>query len=156
MKSAPKPPEFASYTPPGTAISPSESHDSVKAPPTVPGDPLTGDVCLWCGALLRVSEGHVCTLCRMDATRIERQMIEEKPMNPQLLEELRRIHELQAVLEQIESSLVTKGNRDKQGRMAAWVCVIAKAQAQAESMKLPAPTVVAPQAEMPLDNSKTA
>lgn len=77
-------------------------------------------------------------------------------MNPQQLQELKRIHELQAVLEQIESSLVTKGNRDKQGRMAAWVAVIAKAQAQVQSMQLPAPTVVAPQSEMPLDNSKSA
>lgn len=76
-------------------------------------------------------------------------------MNPNQLSELKRIHELQAVLDQIESSLVTKGNRDRAGRQAAWVGVIAKAQAQVASMQLPAPTVVA-QPEMPLENTKTA
>lgn len=77
-------------------------------------------------------------------------------MNPQQLQELKRIHELQAVLEQIESSLTTKGNRDKAGRLAAWVGIIAKVQAQVAVMQLPAPTVVAPQVEMPLDQTKSA
>lgn len=71
-----KPPQFASRLPQEVPFMPLECHDST------PGDPVTGEVCLWCGRLLRVSEGvGICTQCRRDADRIALQMI--KTYEPQ-------------------------------------------------------------------------
>lgn len=57
-------------------LSPRTGQDSGQP---VQGDPVTGEVCTWCGRLLRVSEGFgPCNQCRDDGTKIERQLIENK------------------------------------------------------------------------------
>lgn len=77
-------------------------------------------------------------------------------MNPQQLQELRRIHELQAMLETIETSLTAKGNRDRQGRVCHWNTMLVKVQQQVTSMNLPPLTTVADAQTLPLDDKKSA
>lgn len=116
-------------------------------------DPITSDVCTFCGRLLKASELGSCSRCRSEGDLSEIELIEETKMNPHEMSEMSRIAELRSRLELLQADLAKGYKRTQARRKEAWVTVIATAQAQLQAY---APAVVPETEPLPLDNTKSA